>query len=85
MTFTIEEVIGNLDQAMLSGVIVAAAMAAVIERKFLGEATSVHQTYSFSQLQSLLVCLVIGIAAAFVSLTFTGSLLDSARVFVACA
>lgn len=75
VTFTIEEVIGNLDQAMLSGVIVAAAMAAVIERNFLGEATSVHQTYSFSQLQSLLVCLAIGIAAAFVSVTFTGSLL----------
>jgi CIC family chloride channel protein len=75
VTFTVEEVIGNLDQAMLSGVIVAAAMAAVIERNFLGEATSVHQTYSFSQLQSLLVCLAIGIAAAFVALTFTGSLL----------
>lgn len=60
---------------MLSGVIVAAAMAAVIERNYLGAATSVHQTYSFSQLQSLIVCLAIGIAAAFVALAFTGSLL----------
>ena len=75
VTFTIEEVIGNLDQALLSGVIVAAALAAVIERKLLGEATSVNQTYGISQLRSLLVCLVIGIAAALVSLVFTWSLL----------
>ncbi len=75
VTFTVEEVLGNLDQAMLSGVIVAAAIAAVIERNCLGEATSAHQTYSFLQLQSLLLCLVIGIAAALVSLTFTRSLL----------
>ncbi|MGH7294529.1 MAG: chloride channel protein, partial [Polyangiaceae bacterium] len=37
VTFTIEEVVGNLDQAVLSGVIVAAALSAVIERSVLGE------------------------------------------------
>jgi CIC family chloride channel protein len=81
VTFTVEEVIGNLDHAMLSGVIVAAALAAVIERSILGEVTSINQTYSVSQIQSLLVCLVIGIAAAFISLTFTGSLLRLRKQF----
>ena len=37
VTFTIEEIVGNLDQTVLSGVIVAAALAAVIERSVLGE------------------------------------------------
>ena len=37
VTFTIEEVVGNLDQTVLSGVIVAAAIAAAIERGILGE------------------------------------------------
>jgi CIC family chloride channel protein len=32
VTFTLEEIIGDLDQTMLSGVIVAAAIAAVVER-----------------------------------------------------
>ncbi len=81
VTFTVEEVLGNLDQAMLSGVIVAAALAAVIERSLLGEATSIHQTYNMGQLQSLLICLAIGLTAALVSLTFTGSLLRLRKSF----
>src|SRR6201996_1442469 len=36
VTFTLEELIGDLDQTMLSGVIVAAALAAVVENKVLG-------------------------------------------------
>ncbi len=32
VTFTIEEVVGNLDQTVLSGVVVAAALAAIVER-----------------------------------------------------
>ncbi|HVN93195.1 MAG TPA: chloride channel protein, partial [Terracidiphilus sp.] len=36
VTFTLEELIGSLDQTMLSGVIVAAALAAVVEHGFLG-------------------------------------------------
>jgi chloride channel protein, CIC family len=81
VTFTVEEVLGNLDQAMLSGVIVAAALAAVIERNLLGEAASIHETYSMGQLQSLLICLAIGLGAAMVSLTFTGSLLRLRKRF----
>src|SRR5262249_45216370 len=37
VTFTVEEVVGNLDKSVLSGAIVAAALAAVIERSVLGE------------------------------------------------
>jgi CIC family chloride channel protein len=36
ITFTLEELIGDLDQTMLSGVIVAAALAAVVEHSILG-------------------------------------------------
>src|SRR6185436_18239048 len=37
VTFTIEEVVGDLDQAVLAWIIVAAAVAAAIERSILGE------------------------------------------------
>ena len=77
VTFTIEEVVGNLDQTVLSGVIVAAALAAVIERSVLGEhpVFDVPQTYGLHHASSLLVYAMIGVAAAVVSLTFTDSLL----------
>lgn len=37
VTFTIEEIVGALDQTVLSGVVVAAALAAVVEHSILGE------------------------------------------------
>jgi H+/Cl- antiporter ClcA len=37
VTFTIEEIVGTLDQTVLSGVVVAAALAAVVEHSMLGE------------------------------------------------
>jgi len=40
ITFTLEELIGDLDQTMLSGVIVAAALAAVVEHSILGKTRS---------------------------------------------
>lgn len=77
VTFTIEEVVGNLDQAVLSGVIVAAALAAVIERSVLGEhpVFAIPGDYGLHHASSLLVYAMIGVAAALVSLVFTGSLL----------
>jgi CIC family chloride channel protein len=77
VTFTIEEVVGNLDQTVLSGVIVAAALAAVIERSVLGEhpVFDVPQTYGLHHASSLLVYAAIGVAAAVISLAFTDSLL----------
>ncbi|MGH7286030.1 MAG: chloride channel protein [Polyangiaceae bacterium] len=77
VTFTIEEVVGKLDNAMLSGVIIAAAISAVIERSVLGvhPTFTIPQTYELAHASSLLVYGALGIAAAFVSILFTDSLL----------
>jgi CIC family chloride channel protein len=77
VTFTIEEVVGNLDQTVLSGVIIAAALAAVIERSVLGAhpVFSVPQPYGMSHASSLLIYALLGLAAAMVSIAFTDSLL----------
>lgn len=77
VTFTIEEVVGNLDQTVLSGVIVAAALAAVVERSVLGESPvfDVPQTFGLHHASSLLVYALLGVAAAIVSAIFCRSLL----------
>jgi len=77
VTFTIEEVVGDLDQAVLSWIVVAAAIAAGIERSVLGE----HPVFTITthvglrHASSLLIYAVLGVAAAAVSLAFTESLL----------
>src|SRR5271165_4187523 len=77
VTFTLEEVIGDLDQTMLSGVIVAAAIAAVVERTILGAhpVLEVLRTYSLTSASSLLWYAVLGELSAVVSVAFTDSLL----------
>jgi CIC family chloride channel protein len=77
VTFTLEEVIGDLDQTMLSGVIVAAAIAAVVERTILGThpVLEVMRTYSLTSASSLLWYAVLGGLSALVSVVFTDSLL----------
>ena len=77
VTFTLEEVIGDLDQTMLSGVIVAAAIAAVVERTILGAhpVLEVLRTYSLTSASSLLWYAVLGGLSAVVSVAFTDSLL----------
>ena len=77
VTFTIEEVVGDLDQTVLSGVIVAAAIAAAIERAILGEhpVFTVTQSYGLHDARSLIFYAILGVAAAFVSLVFNESLL----------
>lgn len=77
VTFTIEEVVGSLDQAVLSGVIVAAAIAAVIERSLLGEnpVFDVPEMHGLRHPSSLIVYAGIGLAAAAASIVFTESLL----------
>jgi CIC family chloride channel protein len=83
VTFTIEEVVGKLDQTVLSGVIVAAALAAVIERSVLGT----HPIFDFphkvgfGDARSLVVYAALGVAAAFVSIAFTDGLLLVRRKF----
>ena len=77
VTFTVEEVVGDLDQTVLSGVIVAAALAAVVERSVLGEhpVFNVPPGYGLRHASSLLLYAALGVAGAFVSLFFTESLL----------
>jgi len=77
VTFTIEEVVGQLDQTVLSGVIVAAALSAVIERSVLGEnpVLAVHEHYGLSDPRSLLLYAALGVAASAVAVTFTDGLL----------
>lgn len=77
VTFTLEEVIGDLDQTMLSGVIVAAAIAAVVERSILGQhpVFDVEKPYNLGPASSLISYAILGLLAAFVSIAFTDSLL----------
>lgn len=77
VTFTIEEIVGTLDQAVLSGVVVAAALAAVIEREILGvhPVIQVHQTYGLTHASSLLLYALLGLVAAALSVVFTDGLL----------
>jgi CIC family chloride channel protein len=77
ITFTLEELIGDLDQTMLSGVIVAAALAAVVEHSILGSNPVFHVShpYVFANASSLVWYALLGILAAVISVTFTDSLL----------
>lgn len=77
VTFTLEELIGNLDQTMLSGVIVAAALAAVVEHTVLGTNPVFHvsRVYTLTSASSLIWYALLGLLAAVVSVAFTDSLL----------
>ena len=77
ITFTLEELIGDLDQTMLSGVIVAAALAAVVEHSILGSNPVFHvnHAYTLGNASSLIWYALLGLLAAFVSVAFTDSLL----------
>lgn len=83
VTFTIEEVVGNLDQTVLSGVIVAAALAAVIERSVLGihPVFSVPRAFGLADARSLLLYAALGLAAGLLSVVFTDALLLVRRKF----
>ncbi len=77
VTFTLEELIGDLDQTMLSGVIVAAALAAVVEHSILGSNPVFHVqgNYTLTNSSSLIGYALLGLLAAVVSVAFTDSLL----------
>ena len=83
ITFTLEELIGDLDQTMLSGVIVAAAIAAVVEHTILGSNPVFHvpRAYSLDSASSLLGYALLGLLAAAVSVAFTDSLLGLRAIF----
>ncbi len=77
VTFTLEELIGDLDQTMLSGVIVAAALAAVVEHTIMGSTPIFHvpRAFELGNASSLIWYAVLGLLAAVVSVVFTDSLL----------
>ena len=77
VTFTLEELIGDLDQTMLSGVIVAAALSAVVEHTVLGSNPVFHVqgNYQLTNSSSLIWYALLGLLAAIVSVAFTDSLL----------
>jgi len=77
VTFTLEELIGDLDQTMLSGVIVAAALAGVVEHAILGNKPVFHVqgNYALTNSSSLVWYALLGLLAAIVSVAFTDSLL----------
>jgi len=83
VTFTIEEIVGKLDQSVLSGVVVAAALAAVIERSVLGvhPVIEVREPYGLDHASSLLFFAVLGVVAAIVSVVFTDALLGLRAAF----
>jgi len=83
VTFTIEEVVGTLDQTVLSGVVVAAAFAAIVERSVLGvhPIFEIPQPYAFESVSSIALYAVLGLIAAGLSLTFTESLLALRKRF----
>jgi CIC family chloride channel protein len=83
VTFTIEEIVGKLDQTVLSGVIVAAAIAAIVERSVLGvqPVFSIPGGYGLEHVSSLLVYAVLGVVAAAVSLAFSEGLLGLRALF----
>src|SRR3984957_13163165 len=77
VTFTLEELIGSLDQTMLAGVIVAAALAGGGERSILGAKPVFHvnANYTLGKASSLIWYALLGLLAAIVSVAFTDSLL----------
>lgn len=77
VTFTIEEIIGQLEQTLLTGVIVAAALAAVVARSLNGDnpVFKIPQGYGLDHPSSLVTYVLLGIAAALISVAFTDALL----------
>ncbi|NNJ11213.1 chloride channel protein [Chloroflexales bacterium ZM16-3] len=83
VTFVIEEILGDLDQSVLSGIIVAAAVAAVIERAALGADPEfvIPSGFSFNHIETVLFYGLLGVLAAGVSILFSDSLLSLRRFF----
>jgi len=77
VTFVIEELVGGLDTTVLSGVVIAAALAAVVEHGVLGEnpVFAVPSTYGLAHPSSLLIYAALGVAAGLLGVVFVRSLL----------
>jgi len=83
VTFTIEEIVGKLDDNVLSGAIIAAALAAVIERSILGvhPVLTVRGTYGLDDWRSLVLYAGLGVTAAAASILLYDGLVKLRLVF----
>ena len=83
VTFTVEEIVGELDQTVLSGVVVAAALAAVIERTLLGSHPifTLTQAAALQHISSLPWYALLGVVSGFASLAFNRGLLGLRALF----
>lgn len=83
VTFSIEEIVGDLDHTVLSGVVVASALAAVIEHSLLGAnpVFNVPQSYTLGDPSSLTSYAALGVAAAYVGNGFRALLLTTRARF----
>lgn len=77
VTFTVEEIVGTLDQTVLSGVVVAAALAAVIEHTLLGSHPifELDHPVVLQHLSALYLHVLLGLLAGFTSVAFNAALL----------
>jgi CIC family chloride channel protein len=77
VTFVTEELVGGLDTTVLSGVVIAAALAAVVEHSVLGEhpVFTVPGSYGLGHASSLLVFALLGLAAGTLGDLFVKALL----------
>ncbi len=77
VTFAFEEIVGDIDQTVLGGVVVAAAIAAAVERGILGAHPILETSVTFGSqsMASLAMYALLGVAAALVSVLFTDGLL----------
>lgn len=83
VTFTVEEIVGGLDQTVLSGVVVAAALAAVIEHTLLGS----HPIFTLAKPvllghpSTLYLHALLGVVAGLTAVGFNRALLALRREF----
>jgi CIC family chloride channel protein len=75
VTFTLETLLGRLDHATISGVIVAAAVAQVVGQNLGGFVIDVGVLREVRDAPALSICIAIGAVAAVASVAFTESLL----------
>lgn len=77
VTFVIEELVGGLDTTVLSGVVIAAALAAVVEHGVLGEDPifQVPGSYGLAHASSLVLYAGLGVAAGLLGVAFVRGLL----------
>lgn len=77
ITFVFEELMDNFSSKALGGILIAVVVAAVVERTLLGEHGALHADDEFFKTSWwMLVCLVLGPAAAFLGHGFTELLLN---------